>query len=185
MPTKWLSQIYKFVNKIKLLGIVQKLWKVTLWLRFPTPPGPRSSQLYAFSRYFRINNTLYIGDKKLFCCTHECGGFETVSGSRMGQNTSEPLPYRGGRIPKKTWYGYWCEGRPYWKMTLFDSYVYFLLYCIFFCYLSLFWIINKAKKVHGLSVHTSLSQCAETLGIHRITNFSALLLLFCMSCLYS
>ena len=32
---------------------------------------------------------VYFGDKCPFCCTHECaGGFEAVSGWRMGQNTS-------------------------------------------------------------------------------------------------
>ena len=45
---------------------------------------------------------VFFGDKGLFCCTYECGGFETVSISRMGQNIPGTLPCRDGRIPKKT-----------------------------------------------------------------------------------
>ena len=44
----------------------------------------------------------FLETKALFCCTHERRGFETVSGSRMGQNTSGTLPCSGGRISKKT-----------------------------------------------------------------------------------
>ena len=37
---------------------------------------------------------VFVGDKGLFCGTHEGGGFETVSGSKMGQSTSGTLPWR-------------------------------------------------------------------------------------------
>ena len=36
---------------------------------------------------------IFVGDKGLFSCTHECGGFEIVSGLRIGQNTSGTLPW--------------------------------------------------------------------------------------------
>ena len=34
---------------------------------------------------------VFFGDKVLFCCTHARGGFEMISGSRMGQHTPGTL----------------------------------------------------------------------------------------------
>ena len=55
-----------------------KFWSKEMW-----PPFIPTLETYG------ILCVLFLKDEGLFCCTHEGGGFETVSGSRIGKITQE------------------------------------------------------------------------------------------------